>query len=147
MVSAAVRTRSPTSATLSASRTSSRADWSRAIAWHLSPCSLAGSRRDSRGGLFSVLRHAVEAWSYTTGGDATLDAYNRVMPVGERRLVRGAPRPVATGGGQSVRRAVAASSESTHRRTCRVNGGSGWGGGSTWRAAAAISTRNRSTAA
>jgi len=50
---------------------STRADWSRAIAWHLSTRSLVGSRRDSCDGLSYVPRHAVKAWNYTTTGDMT----------------------------------------------------------------------------
>src|ERR1700742_464371 len=72
MVSAAWRTRSPTSAALSDSSSSSRADWSRAIAWHLSTSCLAVTRRGSRGGLFVLVRHAEEeAGSYTTQRDVT----------------------------------------------------------------------------
>src|SRR6201999_864423 len=89
MVSAAWRTRSPTSAALSDSSSSSRADWSRAIAWHLSTSCLAVTRRGSRGGLFVLVRHAEEeAGSYTTQRDVTW----RAAPVAAPASLAGTPR-------------------------------------------------------
>jgi hypothetical protein len=52
------QTRSPTSAALSTSRTSSRPNWTTAIAFLPLGCSLAGSRRDSRDGPSYVIRQA-----------------------------------------------------------------------------------------
>src|ERR1700754_3715710 len=103
MVSAAWRTRSPTSAALSDSRSSSRADWSRAIAWHLSTSCLAVARRGSRGGLFVLVRHAEEeAGSYTTQRDVTRRTLN-----GE-----GADDPLNPGPGTATRRTQGSSPES-----------------------------------
>ena len=81
---AALRTRSPTSADLSASKTSSRADWSRAIAWSSRACSLAGARRDSRDGPSHLPSHAAAAGHGPTppGGTqpSTTQSNGRVVP-------------------------------------------------------------------
>src|SRR4051812_33360045 len=73
MVSAATRIRSSASEAFNASSTSSSADWSRAIAYSVSTCSLAGSRRDSRGGPSTCQRHA-ERPGPTTGCATTTPA-------------------------------------------------------------------------